>query len=188
MNSSGKSIQRVPIFVGSTYEDLAEHRRVVQGVLDRLKGLVPALECIDSKPGTPKQELIKALQSCRIYIGMFGIWYGSVDSETGKSASHVEYEEASRLKLPSLIYLLDERNTCVTSGHCEAAENTNRLRTLKAELKNRNAVSYFTSPGDLAMEMTRDLPHLLEEISVTLAPSGRLPTNVYFDAVFLRTL
>ncbi len=39
---------------------------------------------------------------------MFGMRYGSIPDGYDKSMTHLEYDEAQSLKLPSLIYLLDE--------------------------------------------------------------------------------
>src|SRR4051812_41102682 len=104
---SGQSEQHLPIFVGSTYEDLIDYRKAAGEALHRLETIVRGMEYFGSKPGSPKVECLKAVASCRIYIGIFAMRYGSIDEETGKSMTHLEYEEAVRLNLPSLIYLLD---------------------------------------------------------------------------------
>lgn len=153
--------QHVPVFVGSTYEDLKPYRAAVTDALVRLEYTVRGMEYFGSKPGSPKEECLKAVQSCRVYIGIFAMRYGSVDEETGKSMTHLECDEAQRLKLPTLIYLLDEQNQPVLAGHVDTGENAHRLRNLKDELKRQFIVSFFTTPEDLARRVVQDLPPML---------------------------
>jgi hypothetical protein len=47
-------------------------------------------------------------------VGVFGMRYGSIPDGHDKSMTNIEYDEAQRLGLPSLIYLLNENhpNSC----------------------------------------------------------------------------
>ena|SRR2546427_4637978 len=94
------------VFVGSTFTDLEKHRRAVREAIHRLEGVVRGMEYFGSLPGTPKEECLRIVRSCRLYVGIFAMRYGTIDLDTGKSLTHLEYEEAQRLSLPSLIYLL----------------------------------------------------------------------------------
>ena len=102
-NTIGQPKQHVPIFVGSTYEDLIEYRHAVGDALHRLETIVRGMEYFGSKPGSPKEECLKAVRSCRLYIGIFAMRYGSIDEQSGKSMTHLEFDEAEKLELPSLM-------------------------------------------------------------------------------------
>jgi hypothetical protein len=180
MHQTGQPKQHIPVFVGSTYEDLTEYRNAVRDALHRLETIVRGMEYFGSKPGSPKDECIKAVASCRLYIGIFAMRYGSVDEETGKSMTHLEFEEACRLKLPSLIYLLDEEKQPVLAKFVDTGDKAERLSALKAELKKRFVVSFFTSPEDLAKRVTQDLPPLLKDIGVSVAQAP--PEKISDDA------
>ena len=78
MPKSGEPKQHVPVFVGSTYEDLKDYRKAVMDALHRLETIVRGMEYFGSKPGTPKEECLKAVQSCRAYIGIFAMRYGTL--------------------------------------------------------------------------------------------------------------
>ena len=95
------------------------------------------MEYFGSKPGTPKEECLKSVQSCKAYIGIFAMRYGTIDEEIGKSLTHLEYEEASRLRLPILIYLIDEQNQPILPKHVETGESAKLLEALKIELKKK---------------------------------------------------
>jgi hypothetical protein len=88
--------------------------------------------------------------------------YGSIHEPTGKSLTHLEYEEAQRIHLPSLIYLLDEERQPVLPSNIEFGEGAEKLRLLKAELRRHHVVSLFTTPEDLRSKITRDLPALAQ--------------------------
>jgi hypothetical protein len=97
-----------PVFVGSTFTDLQPFRSAVQQALSKLEAVVRGMEYFGSLPDAPKDECLRIVRTCRVYVGLFAMRYGSIDPPTGKSLTQLEYEEAQRIHLPSLIYLLDE--------------------------------------------------------------------------------
>jgi hypothetical protein len=170
MPKSGEPKQHVPVFVGSTYEDLKEYREAVMEALHRLETIVRGMESFGSKPGSPKAECLKAVKSCKVYIGIFAMRYGSIDDESDKSMTHVEYDEAQRLSLPSLIYIIDEEHQPILPIFVDTGEKAQMLRELKEELKKKYVVGFFTTPDDLAKRISQDLPPVLEGIGVHLEP------------------
>jgi hypothetical protein len=170
MPKSGEPKQHVPVFVGSTYEDLKDYRTAVREALHRLEAIVRGMEYFGSKPGTPKNECLKAVQSCKAYIGIFAMRYGSIDDESGKSMTHIEYDEAQRLRLPTLIYIIDEERQPVLPIFVDTGEKAQLLRDLKEELKKNYQISFFTTPEDLAKRIGQDLPAVLEGVGVHLEP------------------
>jgi hypothetical protein len=98
----------VPVFVSSTFTDMQVYRRKIQDALTQLETVVRGMEQFGSKPGSPMDECLNVVQSCRLYVGVFGMRYGTVPDGHDKSMTQIEYDEAQRLGLPSLIYLLNE--------------------------------------------------------------------------------
>jgi uncharacterized protein DUF4062 len=168
MPKPGEPKQSVPVFVGSTYEDLKEYRDAARDALHRLETIVRGMEYFGSKPGTPKDECLKAVQSCRVYIGIFAMRYGFIDEESGKSMTHLEYDEAQRLALPTLIYLIDEQHQPVLPKFVDTGDKAKLLQELKNELQRKYVVSCFTTPDELAKRITQDLPPILEQIGVKI--------------------
>lgn len=149
-----------PVFVGSTFLDLQPYREAVRQVLHQLEAVVRGMEYFGSLPDTPKNECLRIVRSCRAYVGIFAMRYGSIDPATGKSLTQLEYEEAQRVRLPSLIYLLDEERQPVLPRYVETGVGAEKLVAFKASLRQCHVVSLFTSPEDLAGRVTRDLPAL----------------------------
>ena len=152
----------VPVFVSSTFVDLQPYRNAVCDALHRLEAVVRGMEYFGALPETPRDECLRIVRSCSFYIGIFAMRYGSIDGESGKSLTQLEYEEAQRLRLPCLIYLLDEERQPVLPKYIEFGEPAEKLRQFKRTLKLSHVVSFFTSPEDLAVRVSQDLPALIE--------------------------
>ena len=84
----------VPIFVSSTFTDMQVYRQKIRDALTQLETIVRGMEQFGSKPGTPVNECLKVVQSCQLYIGIFGMHYGSVPEGYDKSMTHIECDEA----------------------------------------------------------------------------------------------
>lgn len=154
----------VPVFVGSTFNDMKLYRRAAQDALVQLETIVRGMEHFGSKPGTPVDECLRIVRSCKVYIGVFGMRYGSVPDGFDKSMTHLEYEEAQTAKLPSLIYVIDEDNQPVLPKYVEIGPGAQRLEQLKVELKKRHLVSLYTTPDDLKSRILHDLPQVMKEM------------------------
>lgn len=188
MNELGKPKQYVPVFVSSTYEDLKKYRTAVQESLIRLETIVRGMEYFGSKPGSPLEECIKAVRSCNVYIGIFAMRYGSIDENTGKSMTHLEYEEAQKLGLPTLIYIIDEENQPLLPKHVDTGEKALKLSELKAELMKRFTVSFFTTPEDLSRRISQDLPEVLSVMGVNVKKEEEKEELVNINELYERFL
>jgi Domain of unknown function (DUF4062) len=81
----------VPVFVSSTFTVMQVYRRKVQDALTQLEAIVRGMELFGSKPGSPVEECLTVVQSCQLYVGVFGMRYGSVPEGHDKSITHIEY-------------------------------------------------------------------------------------------------
>ena len=106
----GETKQYIPIFVGSTFTDLQPYRQAVRDSLVQLETIVRGMEYFGSKPGSPVEECLHVVRSCKVYVGIFGMRYGSIPDGYERSMTHLEYDEAQKSELPSLIYIVDEEN------------------------------------------------------------------------------
>lgn len=173
-----KKKEYIPIFVGSTYSDLIDYRKSTMDALHKLKTIVNGMEYFGSKPGSPIEECLNAVRESKIYIGIFAMRYGSIEDSYGKSFTHLEYIEAQKLKLPSLIYIIDEERQPILTKNIEKGENATKLIQLKTELKKKFTVSFFTTPEDLATKISQDLPPVLQEIGVEVNEDKLLGATV----------
>ncbi|HEX8564753.1 MAG TPA: DUF4062 domain-containing protein [Pyrinomonadaceae bacterium] len=164
----GETKQYIPIFVGSTFVDLQHYRRAVRDALSQLETIVRGMEYFGSKPGSPVEECLEVVRSCKVYIGIFGMRYGTVPDGFERSMTHLEYDEAQKLNLPSLIYIIDEENQPILPKHVETGDGAKRLRELKDILTKRHVVSFFTTPENLAAKVLHDVPETLKRIGARI--------------------
>jgi hypothetical protein len=161
----------VPVFVSSTFNDLQVYRRKIQDAMTQLETIVRGMEQFGSRPGTPVEECLKAVGSCKLYVGVFGMRYGSIPDGYQKSMTNIEYDEAQRLKLPSLVYLLNEEHP-IPAKDVEVGAGAEKLAALKDHLKKHHTVSFFTTPEDLQSRIMHDVPAQLSGMGVSV--SGEL--------------
>jgi len=155
----------IPVFVSSTFTDMQAYRRKVRDALTQLEAVVRGMEQFGSRPGSPVEECLRIVRSCRLYIGVFGMRYGSVPDGYEKSMTHLEYDEAQKLELPSLIYILEE-NQMIPAKDVEIGPGAEKLRALKEQLTKRHTVSFFTTPEDLQSRITHDVRAQLDRMGV----------------------
>ena len=92
-----------------------------------------------------------------------------------RSMTRLEYDEAQRLELPSLIYMIDGENQPILPKHVETGPGAEKLRALREQLKKRHVVSFFTTPEDLRARLLHDVPALLKEVGAELSGDLALP-------------
>ena len=149
------------VFVSSTFLDLEEHRRLVQDAITRLEHGTRAMEFFGALPDSPREECLRLVHASEVFVGVVGMRYGSIDPGSGKSLSQLEYEEAVAIRLPCLMYLIDEERHPVFPRHIEFGEGASRLSEFKATVRKGHVVSTFSSPSDLAAKVTQDLVRLV---------------------------
>lgn len=147
---------QVPVFVSSTYEDMIPYRDAAQQVLTRLEQTVKGMEYFGSNPNEPLKVCLDAVKASDIYIAIIGMRYGSVEEETGKSYTQLEYETAIKNKIPTLIYIIG--NDCpVLPKYVDIGEKADKLVAFKDTLKKKHTVSFFKSPEDFSSKLTQDI-------------------------------
>jgi hypothetical protein len=85
---------RKSVFISSTYQDLQLHRNKVWKVLENFDIDVVGMENFGARKSNALDTCINEISDCNIYIGIISMCYGSVDEETGKSYTQLEYEKA----------------------------------------------------------------------------------------------
>jgi hypothetical protein len=169
------------IFVSSTFADLQRHRELVREAIARLEYASLTMELFGALPETPKEECLRLVRSANAYVGIFAMRYGFVDPDSGKSLSELEYEEAQAVRLPSLIYVIDEDTHPVLPIHVETGSSAEKLRDFKGVLKKSHVVSFFSSPEDLAAKVTQDVVRLVG--AMAKQPTARVLSQLAANAV-----
>ncbi len=153
------------VFVGSTYDDLKEYRKAVASHLRELGFRVLGMEDFGARPRTPLPECLREVRSSHIYLGIFGMKYGSRPASLpDRSFSHHEYLEAKRLTLPSLIFEMDEWKARIPPIFVDTdPDDTKALKDLKASLRRDHTVEKFSTEQDLGSKAAESARGLLKQ-------------------------
>lgn len=182
--------QHVPIFVSSTYEDLIPYREEVQRVLTRLEQVIKGMEYFGSSPQSSLETCLAHVRECKIYIGIIGMRYGSIYEDKGLSYSQLEYEEAVKCHIPTLIYIIDE-NHPIPPKFVDTGEAAQKLLEFKSVLKKRHTVSFFTTPNNLAEKISQDIIETLSAdklVELNIVKTEKEDFNSVFRKYLLRPL
>ena len=157
------------VFLSSTYSDLREHRRQVLRMVDRFRhGGADwewfGMEAFGARDDLPIDACLKFVDECDLYVGLFGVRYGSRDEKSGLSMTEVEYRRAVTKKKPRLIFLIDETNAKVAPKDFEeSAEGREKLKRLIDDLRKDRVTDSFGTPEDLGTKVVIALAtHYLE--------------------------
>lgn len=89
--------------------------------------------------------------------------YGSIDEETGKSFTQLEYEEAIKNNIPALIYIIGD-DCPILPKYIDIDERAKKLEDFKNLLKTNHTVSFFSSPEDFSTKLTQDIVNVLDDM------------------------
>ena len=169
------------IFVSSTFVDLERHRQLVREAISKLEIDSKAMEVFGALPDTPKEECLRLVRSSNAYIGIFSMRYGHIDPASGKSLTQLEYEEAQTLRLPSLIYIIDENAHPVLPKYVDTGASAEKLFALKEKLKKYHVVNFFSSAEDLTAKATQYVVRLLK--AMAKQPTAQVLSQLAANAV-----
>jgi len=160
------------VFISSTYEDLARHRQAVWQVLKEFDVAIRGMEEFGARTECPLQTCMAEVEQSDVYLGIIAFRLGSVDSESQKSFTQLEYEHAVQLNKEILIYLADEEESVVRYTDIDVDDfSREKLKAFKELLQEQHTVNKFSSPDDLAEKLRRDFKRYFEPSEVKTEPS-----------------
>ncbi len=141
------------VFLSSTTADLAQHRELVSRTLRALRMWVTTMEdfVLGGSVRTPLDECVTQLTSCDLYVGVLGARYGSVH-QSGLSYTELEFDAASRLQIPRLIYMLSSTAPALSLDDLEDYDSIQKLRLFQQRAK-QHLIARFTTPEELALKV-----------------------------------
>lgn len=155
--------KKYQVFISSTYTDLREERKkAVEVVLTA--GCIPAgMENFVATDDEQFNVIKKVIDLCDYYVLIIGGRYGTINSQTDKSYTEMEYDYAIKKGIPVLVFAIDSVDKL-------DEEKKEKDETLKAKLvlfrntalKNRMA-TIWTNKEDLAYKMIASIMNAKQE-------------------------
>ncbi len=167
------------IFISSTYLDLIPHREQVWKVLKDFDVEIKGMESFGARSSKPLDTCLKELAECDIYIGIISMRYGSIDTDSEKSLTQLEYERAKDLGLDIYIYLIDEHKGQVGTGSIDFDDKYFKLTSFKRILKKERTVDFFINETDLGRRIHNKLKEILPEDKELVFRPKELESKVY---------
>ena len=157
--------KKFQVFISSTYTDLIQEREtVVSAILE--SGHIPAgMELF--KSGKAQMETIKKwIDDSDIYLLILGSRYGSIDKETGKSYTQLEYEYALEKNIPIFSLVMSEKfiDKKVSENGRKILEfdNPQKLDQFKRFVLNK-IVDFFDDLKDITTSVHKNINHFKHE-------------------------
>lgn len=139
------------VFMSSTYVDMQKYREAIRNALTKADCLSYGMERFGASAVPPLEKCYEELSACQIYVCALGMRYGSIDEQTQKSYTQLEYEKAESLGIPILAFLMDSKTVALVEGEYDTGDSADKLRSFKEKIKNSKTVTcdYFDSPASL---------------------------------------
>lgn len=153
---------RKTVFVSSTYKDLVNHRDDVRKVLEDFNVNINGMEDFGSRKTPPLETCLSEVDNSNIYIGIIAMNYGSVDENTGKSFTELEYDRALLMDLDIHIFMIDNVKGQIETGNIDF-ENYKKLEALKNILRSRHTCKSFINKIDLAQSIFELMKELTKD-------------------------
>ena len=154
------------VYISSTFLDLREHRGKVAQVLRRMGHTPVVMEDYVTEDKRPLAKCMADVGAADLYLGVFAWRYGHVPTRGTKpkelpegvvfgktSITECEYRHAAEKKIPRLVFLLQDSapwSPPLMDAHTGDNEAGKRIRVFRDHLRNRQLVSDFTTPDELA--------------------------------------
>lgn len=155
MNNQEKKVtDPVPaykVFVSSTYSDMLRYREAMKTALNKAGCVSCGMERFGATTIPPIDTCFEELRDCQIYMCAIGMRYGSIEEQSQKSYTQLEYEKAESLGIPILAFLVDEKKVRFSVEEFDTGESAVKLAAFKNRIMNSKTVTcdFFDSPSSL---------------------------------------
>jgi len=170
----------VQVFLSSTTKDLASCREAAYAAIHRLEGYhCVRMEDAGATDRPPLSWCLKKVAESDVYVGILGHLYGSCPEGGEKSYTELEYEKATELGKPRLIFLASNEFP-IRPDHIEDAERQQRQKQFRFRIGKDLLRQEFSTPEDLALTVAaaihnwgrEELTALQEKSKEAQAPVG----------------
>ncbi|OBZ10743.1 hypothetical protein A8L34_19435 [Bacillus sp. FJAT-27264] len=153
------SKKKYQIFISSTYNDLVQPRgKVIETILS-LKHIPIGMENFTASNRTQWQYIQDVLKDCDYYVLIIGHRYGSIDSNTGKSYTEMEFDYAKQLNIPILSFVIDRNSMPLLPNDRESHDHEEKLHNFINQKVRSGTLNSkdWTNPDHLANLVTASL-------------------------------
>ena len=145
------------VFVSSTSADLQQHRAAVRSTVEGLELIFIGMEDFTPTAQAPAELICAKVDGAKVYVGILGMRYGSLDEATGLSMTELEYRRARGTGKALRMFVMN-KDAPITMGMVEEdPEGFARLIQLRKEVLKEHVCGMFSSVDDLARKVEASL-------------------------------
>lgn len=155
-------LKKYQIFVSSTYTDLIEERQsAVEAILKA--GHIPAGMELFTSSNKSQWEIIKRwIDESDIYMLILGGRYGSIEPESGKSYTHLEYEYALQINKPLFAIVMKDEVIEELKARNTERDNPEKLQEFRKIVTSR-LCAFFADEKDIKLAIHESLNDIIRE-------------------------
>lgn len=171
------------VFLSSTFSDLAEYRKTVQGAIRQLGAIDVSMEHFGARDERPVDECVRLVRrESDLFVGIYAHKYGYVPDGAEISISEMEYRAASEAPLPRFIYLVDDNQPWLPA-HIDSGTSRERLLSFKAMLLKRHICQGFGGQDHLATKVVADVGRHIAMQGATKVGPGIPVQNIGIESL-----
>lgn len=156
------SVKKYQVFISSTYTDLLDERQAaVEAILQA--GHIPAGMELFTSSNQSQWDIIKRwIDESDIYMLILGGRYGSIETKSGKSYTHLEYEYALSIKKPLFVIVIkDEALNQKTVAQVEN-QNPEKLKKFKKKVLS-SMCEFFIDTKDIQLAVHKCIGKIIQD-------------------------
>jgi len=151
-----KDLSTITFFLSSTHEDLESYRLETIERIKSASGIICAQEFFGSRSQQPLKTCLDEIDKSDVVLLFIAHRYGSIDDETGKSFTQIEYEYAKNKGKLILAYLANDDFPWPPRFISKGVESE-KLAEFKKQVGKDLTIDFFTTQEDLASKVLQDL-------------------------------
>jgi formylglycine-generating enzyme required for sulfatase activity len=148
------------VYLSSTLIDLRLERQAVKDVLG---GECTVVDSYTADERSVRESCEADVAGCDLYIGIFGLRYGSIAPGKQQSVTQLEYHEALRRKSPTLLYIKDKNSILAEFHDAVSGENPRELiESFRTSVTSEGVPrpAHFSTPEELKVHVLKAVGHL----------------------------
>ncbi len=149
--------KKLQVFVSSTFTDLEHERQAaVEAILTA--GHIPAgMELFAAGDKLQMRVIEKWIDDSDVYLLILGVRYGSIEPDSGKSYTHLEYEYALKHNKALFVCVIDEQERKARIKNGVKEEHSDKLRDFRDLVCCDKVVSFWKNFGELKYAILRSM-------------------------------
>lgn len=179
-------------FISSTFEDLKEYRQYtieyLKNLTNKKTGNYAAMEYFVASENSSKEVCLSELEKSDIVLGIYGVRFGWVEEETGRSMTEIEFDHAVKLGKPVLGFVTyqeqeEKQQRFIREKVFVQGKNCGRFNSLQdyADVLHDSIKSYFTDTEGYSYNSIWDDIRLMRQIIDDDIGAGSLHMKIYED-------